>query len=91
MKVGLNEDNDLTIARFTMGLFPSIANKVKLQHYLSFNDVFHLAINIEKQLKGRKSFPTPSPHRSQSTPKGFSSHDKVDLTLRLLRPLIRVR
>ena len=62
MTVKLNEDNELTIARFIKGLSPSIANKVKLQPYLSFNDVCHLAIKIEQQLKGRKPFPTPSPH-----------------------------
>jgi len=36
------------------GLSPSIANKVELEPYLSFNDVFHLTIKIEKQLNGRK-------------------------------------
>jgi len=48
MRVGLNEDNELTIATFIKGLSPSIANKVELQSYLSFNDVCHLAIKIEK-------------------------------------------
>ena len=62
MRVGLTEDNELTIARFIKGLSPSIAHKVELQPYLSFNDIFHLAIKIEKQLKGRKPFTTPSPH-----------------------------
>jgi len=62
MRVGLNEDNELTIARFIKGLSPSIANKMELQSYLSFNDVCHLAIKNQKQLKGRRPFPTPSPH-----------------------------
>ena len=78
MRVGLNEDNELTIARFIKGLSPSIAHKVELQPYLSFNDIFHLAIKIEKQLKGRKPFATPSPHRPQSTPKSFLSYNKGD-------------
>jgi len=54
MIIGLNKDNKLTIARFIKGLSPSIGNKVELQPYLSFNDVYHLAIKIEKQLKGRR-------------------------------------
>jgi len=52
---------------------------MKLQPSLSFNDVFHLAIKIEKQLKGRNPFVTPSPYRPQSTPKSFPSY-KGDTT-----------
>jgi len=59
--------------------------------YLLFNDVCHLAIKIEKQLKDRRLFPSPSPHQPQSTPKCFSSHSKVDLPLLLSRPWIRER
>jgi len=44
MRVGLNEDNELAIAKFIKGLSPSIANKVGLQPYLCISDVFHLAI-----------------------------------------------
>ena len=62
------------------GLSPSIAHNVELQPYLSFNDICHLAIKNEKQLKGRKSFATPSPHRPQSTPKSFPSYNKGDTT-----------
>jgi len=80
MRVGLNEDNELTIAKFIKGLSPSIANKVGLQPYLSINDVCWLAIKIEKQLKGRRPFLTPSPYRPESTPKVFSCHNKIDHT-----------
>jgi len=62
MRVGLNEHNELTIARFIKGLSPTIASKIELQPNISFNDVHYLAIKIEKQLKGRRPFPTPSPH-----------------------------
>jgi len=48
MRVGLNEDNELTIVRFINGLSPNIANKVELQPHLSFNDVCHQVIKIEK-------------------------------------------
>ena len=73
MRVGLNEDCELTIVRFMKGLSLSITNKVELPPCLSFNHVCHLAIKIEKQLKERRPFPTPSSHRPQSTTKGFSS------------------
>jgi len=64
---------------------------VELQPHLSFNDVCTLAIKIEKQLKGRKPFPTPSSYHPQSTPKGFSSHNEVVRTLHPLKPLTKGR
>ena len=80
MRVGLNEDNELTIARFIMGLSPNIANKMNTTLFIP-SDVCQLAIKIEKQLKCRKPFLTLSPHRPQSTPKDLSCHNKVDHTL----------
>jgi len=80
MRVGLNEENELAIVRFIKGISPSIAHKVELQPYLSFNDFCHLAIKIEKQLKGQKPFVTPSPHRPQSTPKSFPFYIKGETT-----------
>ena len=52
MTTGLDEEPELKITRFIKGLLPSIANKVDLQPYLSFDDVCHLAIKVEKQLEG---------------------------------------
>jgi len=58
MRVGLDEEPELKIARFIKELSPNITSKVELQHSLSFDDVC-LVIKVEKQLKGRKSFHTP--------------------------------
>jgi len=44
------------ISRFIKRLSPSIANKVDLQSYPSFEDVCSPTIKVEKQLKGRRSF-----------------------------------
>ena len=85
------KNNELTIARCIKGLSPSIANKVELQPYLSVNDVCHLAIKIEKQLKGKTLFPTTLPHRPQRTPKDFSSHNKVDPTLTPINAFDKVK
>jgi len=52
IRVRLNEDNELTIIWFIKGLSPNIVDRVKLQPYLSFDDVFHMAIKVEKQLRG---------------------------------------
>ena len=80
MRVGLNDDNEHIIGRFVKGLSPSIAHKVELQPHLSFNNVCHLAIKIEKQLKGLKLVITPSSHRPLSTPNSFPSYNKGDIT-----------
>jgi len=48
MKVNLDEEPELKIARFIKGLSLSIVSKVELQPYLSFNNVHHLAIKVEK-------------------------------------------
>jgi len=50
MRVNLDEELELKIARFIKGLSPHIANKLELQPYLSVDDVYHLAIKVEKQL-----------------------------------------
>ena len=47
MRVGLDDEPELKIARFMKGLPPSIARMVKSQSYLTFDDVCHLAIKIE--------------------------------------------
>ena len=60
MRVDLDKKPELNISRFIKGLSPSIANKVDLQLYLSFDDVTHLAMKVEKQLKGRKPLQTTS-------------------------------
>jgi len=92
MRVGLNEDNELTIVRFIKGLSHIITNKLELQPYLSFSDIFHLAIKIEKQLKDRRPFPIPSPHRPQKKPLRVSPPiTKLTLPLLLSRTLIRVK
>jgi len=52
VRVELNEESGLTSARFIKGLSPFIANEVDLQPYLSFDDVYNLAIEVVKQLKG---------------------------------------
>jgi len=91
MRVSLDEELELKIARFIKGLCPGIAKKVDVQPYLSFDDVCHLAIKVGKQLKGRKPFQTTSSIRPQSTPKGYSL---IKLTIRLhlpIKALIRVR
>ena len=91
MRVGLNKDNELSIARFIKGLSPNIANKVELQTYISFNDVCYLVMKIEKQLKGIKPFSTPHLVDHKAPPRVSSPATRSTLTLHLSTPLTRVK
>ena len=41
------------MARFLAGLNTDIADKVELQYYVEIEDMLHMAIKVEKQLKRR--------------------------------------
>ena len=43
------------MSRFLVGLNWEIANSVELQHYVKLEDIVHMAIKIENQLKRRGS------------------------------------
>uniref|UniRef100_A0A2N9ERR9 Reverse transcriptase n=1 Tax=Fagus sylvatica TaxID=28930 RepID=A0A2N9ERR9_FAGSY len=55
------EDREATMARFLNGLNRDIANVVELQHYVELEDMVHMAIKVERQLKrkGTRSFQNP--------------------------------
>jgi len=76
------------MARFLRGLNPTIAEKVDLQPFWSFEDLCKLAIKVEKYSKGKKVFrgsfvkPTAplktfSPMKPEVTPKEPGKQDKV--------------
>ena len=54
----VEEDREATMARFLNGLNRDIANVVELQHYVELEDMLHMAIKVERQLKrkGTRSF-----------------------------------
>lgn len=49
IRSGVTEDEEHTIARYLGGLRPEIRDVVVLQPYWSYNDVYKLAIQVEKQ------------------------------------------
>ena len=53
IRANIEEDRETTMARFLQGLNSEIANVVELQHYVEVEDMVHMAIKIEKQLKRR--------------------------------------
>ncbi|XP_022871063.1 uncharacterized protein LOC111390275 [Olea europaea var. sylvestris] len=47
----IGENQEATMARFLNDLNREIANVVKIQHYVELEDMFHVAMKVEKQLK----------------------------------------
>ena len=52
-RANVEEDREATMARFLSGLNRDIANIVELHHYVEMEDMVHMAIKMERQLKKR--------------------------------------
>ena len=52
-RANIKEDREATMARFLAGLNREIQNLVELQHYVELEDMVHMAIKIENQVKRR--------------------------------------
>ena len=57
IRLGLEEDVEVTIVRFLAGMNTEIANEVELHHYMEVEELVHKTIQVEKQFKsgGRRS------------------------------------
>ena len=53
IRANLEEDKEATMARFLSGLNREVANLVELHHYVDLEDMVHMAIKVEKQLKAK--------------------------------------
>ncbi|XP_057811708.1 LOW QUALITY PROTEIN: uncharacterized protein LOC131025929 [Salvia miltiorrhiza] len=53
IRANVEEEREATMARFLAGLHWDIRDKVELQHYVELEDMVHMAIKIETQLKRR--------------------------------------
>ena len=53
IRANVEEDREATMARFLQGLNPDIQDWVELQHYVEIEDMVHMAITVEWQLKRR--------------------------------------
>jgi hypothetical protein len=51
IRANVNEDEEVTMSRFLNGLNRDIANVVELQPYVDLEELVHLAIKVEGQLK----------------------------------------
>jgi hypothetical protein len=51
IQANVEEDRDATMARFLSGLNRDITNIIELQHYVEIEDMVHMAMKVERQLK----------------------------------------
>uniref|UniRef100_A0A2N9HBM8 CCHC-type domain-containing protein n=1 Tax=Fagus sylvatica TaxID=28930 RepID=A0A2N9HBM8_FAGSY len=51
IQANVEEDREVTMARFLSGLNRDIANVIELQHYVEIEDMVHMAMKVERQLK----------------------------------------
>ncbi|KAE8718649.1 hypothetical protein F3Y22_tig00110007pilonHSYRG00200 [Hibiscus syriacus] len=51
IRANVDEDREATMARFLSGLIPEIVNLVELQHYLEIEEMVHMALKLERQIK----------------------------------------
>ena len=51
IKANVDKDREVIMARFLNGFNREIANVVELQHYVKLEDMVHMAMTVEKQLK----------------------------------------
>jgi hypothetical protein len=51
IRANVEEDREATMARFLSGLNRDIANIIELQHYVEVEEMVHMAMKVERQLK----------------------------------------
>ncbi|XP_062083589.1 uncharacterized protein LOC133789956, partial [Humulus lupulus] len=70
IRANVEEDREATMARFLSGLNREIADPIELHHYVELEDLVHMAIKVERQLKkgSSSSRSRPSPHNPSTTP-----------------------
>ena len=51
IRLGLEEDVEVTMARFLVGMSTEIANEVELHHFMAKEELVHKVIQVEKQFK----------------------------------------
>ncbi|XP_061975771.1 uncharacterized protein LOC133697309 [Populus nigra] len=66
IRANVNEDEEVTMSKFLNGLNRDITNVVKLQSYVELEELVHLAIKVERQLK-RKGSTQPEAYSGSSS------------------------
>eukprot|EP00257_Ricinus_communis_P025963 XP_025013377.1 uncharacterized protein LOC107261381 [Ricinus communis] len=73
IRANIEEDREATMARFLYSLNKDITNLVELQHYVEMEDMLHMAIKIERQLKQKSKNSSSTNSNWKSNWKGTNS------------------
>ncbi|XP_061353685.1 uncharacterized protein LOC133298423 [Gastrolobium bilobum] len=76
IRANVDEDREATMARFLLGLNRDIANVVELQHYVELDDMVHMAIKVERQLKRKGTMRMGQNSTSHSRPTWNKNEEK---------------
>ena len=68
IRANVEEDREATMARFLNGLNREIANTIEIHHYVELEDLVHMAIKVERQLKRGGTRLRPAPQPSSAAP-----------------------
>ena len=85
IQANVEEEWEATMSRFLIGLNREIANVVELQHYVELEDMVHMAIKIENQLKRMDSMRSS---QNPSTSDWKPNHWKKDEKEPMVKPKI---
>ncbi|KAL5738445.1 hypothetical protein ACOSP7_031206 [Xanthoceras sorbifolium] len=83
IRANVEEDREATMSRFLAGLNREITNVVELQHYVELEDMVHMAIKIENQLKRRGN---TRPSQNSSSSAWRPNHWKKDEKQPMMKP-----
>lgn len=95
IRANIDEDSETTMACFLCGLNKEIANVVELHHYAEIEEMVHMAIKVEKQLKQNKprqgiSFSSNYPKWNSNTTSSSSSRTVVKGRMPNLQPRLNL-
>ena len=84
IRANVEEDREATMARFLQGLNRDIANVVELQHYVELEDMVHMAMKVERQLKRKGVARVGQISSSSSTwkPNWSKREERTDLKIK---------
>ena len=77
IRANVEEDREATMARFLNGLNRDIANVVELQHSVELEDMVHMAMKVERQLK-KKGAARYSSHSTTLWKSKWGDNEKND-------------
>ncbi|RVW89762.1 Transposon Ty3-G Gag-Pol polyprotein [Vitis vinifera] len=86
IQANVEKDREATMARFLNGLNRDIANMVELQRYVELEDMVHMAIKVERQLKRKRTQSFQNPGSSTSWRPNWRKDEEVVFKSKIKQP-----